>query len=97
MPVEKFSFDFLKGWVCRTVAKRTKMSLLMTRFQWVYFVGSSVEGKILDRRNELRWESAHLNGILLADGFRNLPDGFLCWMLLTWVEAYEIPLGWAHS
>ena len=27
-------------------------------------------------------ESAHPNGISYADGFRYLPDEFLCWMLL---------------
>ena len=35
------------------------------------------------------WKTARPIGILLADGFRYLPDGFLCWMLLG-VEAFRM-------
>ena len=37
----------------------------------------------------LSWESAHRIRILLANGFRYLPYGSVCWMLL-WVEENEI-------
>ena len=34
------------------------------------------------RIKKINWKTAHPIGILLAQGFRYLPDGSVCWMLL---------------
>ena len=52
---------------------------------------------IIQKMCKISWESAHPIGISYASGFRYLPDGSVCWMLLGGVEAWEIPLRWAHS
>ena len=47
------------------------------------FLSGKGEYYRLGTASVLNWESAHPNGILLADASPYLPDGFLCWMFAT--------------
>ena len=75
-----------------------------THMFWILYGSFQAMEKTLDvlylaldfENKKIVWESAHPNGILLADGFRYLPDGFSCWMLLVGSVGNSI-LGWAHS
>ena len=56
-----------------------------TNLLWVVFWifrGTNIKRNISIGRGIYRFEVAHPNGILFADEFRYLPDGFLYWMLL---------------